>query len=101
MRTRKLLVFVLLIILALLTGCSTSLKGTYTGTTDIGLPVTLVFSEGNVQMNTMGLFTMNGTYKVSGNTVEITVNMYGETQTIRGGIKGKQLVFADMTLEKM
>lgn len=101
MKTRLLMVVVLLALLVTLTGCTAGLKGTYSGTTDMGLPVTIVFSDGNVQMNTMGLFTMNGAYKVSGNTVEIRVSMYGETQTIRGRIKGNQLIFSDMTLEKL
>lgn len=93
---------VMIIILLTLTGCSSKLEGVYTANqSPYGVSVTMTFTDGIVQMNTLGFFTMNGVYSVKNNYVTIKLNLYGQEESITGKISGDKIIFADMTLEKL
>ena len=80
-----------------------NLSGTYEGMSDYGIPVTMTFSNGNVETDILG-FSVNGKYEVSGNYVTITlrITVFGFTQveTITGRIDGNSIIFSDLILTK-
>ena|GEM_PF-4806451 len=103
-KTRFIVLGAFIALLFLLTACSSSsLSGTYEGSQD-GLPVSLEFSGGNkVKTNILGL-PVDGTYKVSGDriTITLTVSILGisQSQDITGKIDGDKIIFADVTFTK-
>lgn len=93
--------FLLLFMLFTLSGCINRFEGVYVSEYDsYVIPVTMSFSDGIVQMKSMGIFTINGVYSIQNSYVTIKLNLYGQEEVLTGRIHENSIVFSDMTLKK-
>lgn len=91
-----------IILLLALSGCAYKLEGVYTASQNTyGIPVTMTFTDGYVQMNTMGFLTISGSYAVKNDYVTINLDLYGQKESFTGKISGNKIIFDDLTLEKL
>ena len=80
--------------LLVITGCSKSnnLVGTWKGNTNDGLKTTFKFEKnGNVKYENEYGFASDGTYKIDGDTVTITLKSWNESKKYEFKIKDKKL----------
>lgn len=91
---KALLIFIFVLIL---TGCSSkNYSGTYGGTSDEGIFISMTLNDDKtVETNFFGI-PMSGTYQIDGNKLELSFS----DQVLRGEISDTQIKFADITLQR-
>ena len=110
MKRKIALVLALCFVVSLLASCGSSLSGTYTAES-FGSKLTYTFSGNDVKLSVsvfgMQAVTVNGTYKIDGNSITLTfggeeaeAKQYSGTFDFAKGEDGKTITIGLVTYEK-
>ena len=90
----------LVVAMMMMTGCTGGYAGTYSGVTDEGIPLSVTLNDdGTAYTNLFGI-PVPCTYKASFGRLELTVSMFGYSDTATGSIHGDTIEFADAKLTR-
>lgn len=93
-KVKALLIFIFVLIL---TGCSSkNYSGTYGGTSDEGIFISMTLNDDKTAETNFFGIPMSGTYQIDGNKLELSFS----DQVLRGEIFDTQIKFADITLQR-
>lgn len=93
-KAKALLIFIFVLIL---TGCSSkNYSGTYGGTSDEGIFISMTLNDDKTAETNFFGIPMSGTYQIDGNKLELSFS----DQVLRGEIFDTQIKFADITLQR-